>query len=102
MKKFDKLFKVWKLLYSTENQIHINDLIYHDNEFLFFQNLEEEKKFVEIDIEDKNEMKNLVISIKFICSEILNINNNNKFSFIKLYDNKKEILELNIVFLKKV
>ena len=95
VKKFAKLFEVWKLLYSTENQMHINDLIYHECEFLFFQNLDEEKKFVEIDIEDKNEMKYLEISIKFICSEILNINKSNKkFGFIKLFDNKKEILEL--------
>ena len=93
IKKFGKLFTIWKLLYNIENPIDNFDLN-NLSSLIKFQNLKEEKKFIELTIDDQNEMINLIISINFVDSPILNINIiNEKFSFLKLY-NDTEIFEI--------
>ena len=95
IKKIDKLFKIWRLLYNISNNTLNKDLFYSSCFTFFPPNLNEDKKFIEIDIDDRNEIKNLIISINFTPSPILNINIiNQKFSFLKLYDNNNETFEL--------
>ena len=94
IKKFEKLFNVWKLLYNTSKPIYDIDLI-NTSYFIFFQNLNDNKKYIEIDLDDNNEMQNLIIRIYFISSPILNVNKiAHNFSFVKLYGENNEILEL--------
>ena len=95
IKKIDKLLKIWKLLYNISKNTLNKDLFYTSNFIFFPPNSNEDKTFVEINIDDKNEIKNLIISINFVASPILNINQiNEKFNFLKLYNDNKEILEL--------
>ena len=90
---FEKLFKVWKLLYNTENSFNNSNLFYSSG-FIIFPKIIEDNKFIEIDFNDKNEMKNMTVSIIFKSSMVLNLNkNNNNFSFVRLYDDKNEIFE---------
>jgi len=91
--KFEKLIDIWKLLYNTSSTVNLKD--WNDNSFLFFQNLNEEKKYIEIEIDDKNEIGNLIIEINFLCSPIFNLNNaEDNYSFIKLYDENNEIFKM--------
>ena len=91
--KFEKLINIWKLLYNTSSTIDLKD--WNDNSFLFFPNLIKEKKYIEIEIDDKNEIRNLIIEINFLCSPIFNLNNaEENYSFIKLYDENNEIFEM--------
>ena len=93
IKKFGKLFKIWKLLYNIENPFDNIDLI-NLSSLIIFPNPNKENKFIELEIDDKNEMINLIVSIKFVDSPILNVNLiNEKFSFIKLY-NDNDIFEI--------
>ena len=94
IKKFEKLFNVWKLLYNITKPIYDIDLI-NTSYFIFFPKLNEEKKNIVIDFNDNNEMLNLIISIYFVSSPILNVNKiNNNFSFVKIYGENDQILEL--------
>ena len=94
IKKFAKLFEVWKILYNTINPKYNNELIKLSGFYSYF-NINEEKKFIEIDIKDKNPIKNLIIIIKLFNSPILNINKIiDNFFFMKLCDEKDEIFEL--------
>ena len=91
---FEKIINIWKLLYNTSSKLDFKD--WNDNSFLFFPSLNEEKKYIEIEIDDKNEIKNLFIEINFLCSPIFNLNNaDDNYSFIKLYDENNEIFEMN-------
>ena len=93
IKKFDKLFNIWKLLYSYSNEITYQNI--NDSSFSFFPFLEEEKKYIEIEIDDSNKIKEFTIKINFLPCPILNLNKiNDKFTFIKLIDNKNETFEL--------
>jgi len=90
---FEKIINIWKLLYNTSSKLDFKD--WNDNSFLFFPSLNEEKKYIEIEIDDKNEIKNLFIEINFLCSPIFNLNNaDENYSFIKLYDENNEIFEM--------
>ena len=90
---FEKIINIWKLLYNTSSKLDLKD--WNDNSFLFFPSLNEEKKYIEIKIDDKNEIKNLFIEINFLCSPIFNLNNaDENYSFIKLYDENNEIFEM--------
>ena len=94
IKKFKKLFKVWKLLYDISNPKLSTDLI-NSSSFLLFSNLEESKNYINIFIDDYNEMQNLIITFNFVPSPISNINKiNDKLSFIKLFGEKGETFEL--------
>ena len=100
IKKFEKLFEVWKILYNTINPKYNNELN-NLSSFSSYHNINVEKKFIEIDFKDKNEIKNLIIIIKFNVSPILNINKIiDNFSFMKLCDEKDEIFELKYNDLK--
>ena len=100
IKKFEKLFEVWKILYNTINPKFNNELN-NLSSFSSYHNINVEKKFIEIDFKDKNEIKNLIIIIKFNVSPILNINKIiDNFSFMKLCDEKDEIFELKYNDLK--
>ena len=93
IKKFDKLFNIWKLLYNYSNEIIYQNI--NDSSFSFFPFLEEEKKYIEIEIDDSNKIKEFTIKINFLPCPILNLNKiNDKFTFIKLIDNKNETFEL--------
>ena len=95
IKKFEKLFQIWKLLYSTSKPIYDVDLNNSSLSFIFFPNLEENKKYIVFDIIDNNKMQNLIICINFVSSPILNVNKIiNNFSFMKLYGENDEIFEL--------
>ena len=90
---FEKIINIWKLLYNTSSKLDFKD--WNENSFLFFPSLNEEKKYIEIEIDDKNEIKNLFIEINFLCSPIFNLNNaDENYSFIKLYDENNEIFEM--------
>ena len=94
IKKFEKLFKVWKLLYDISNPKFSIDLINYSS-FLFFSNSDENNNYMNIFIDDFNDMQNLIITINFLPSSILNINkNNDKLSFVKLFERKIETFEL--------
>jgi len=83
IEKFEKIINIWKLLYNTSSELNLKD--WNDNSFLFFPSLNEEKKYIEIEIDDKNEIRNLIIEINFLCSPIFNLNNaEDNYSFIKL------------------
>ena len=93
IEKFEKIINIWKLLYNTSSELNLKD--WNDNSFLFFPSLNEEKKYIEIEIDDKNEIRNLIIEINFLCSPIFNLNNaEDNYSFIKLYDENDEIFEM--------
>ena len=93
IEKFEKIINIWKLLYNTSSELNLKD--WNDNSFLFFPSLNEEKKYIEIEIDDKNEIRNLIIEINFLCSPIFNLNNaEDNYSFIKLYDENNEIFEM--------
>ena len=94
IQKFEKLFNVWKLLYNNINPKTDQD-INQLTDFIFIPNLNDEKNFIEIDVNDENGTKNLKVSIYLKNSPILNLNKiGNYFSFVKLYDDKDEIFEL--------
>ena len=93
LNKFDKLFDIWKLLYNSLNGFISQNS--HNSNFLFFPCLKDEKKNFTINIDDKNEMKNFIIKINFVCSPILCLNKNiDKFSLIKICNDKDEIFEI--------
>jgi len=54
IEKFEKIINIWKLLYNTSSELNLKD--WNDNSFLFFPSLNEEKKYIEIEIDDKNEI----------------------------------------------
>jgi len=84
IEKFEKIINIWKLLYNTSSELNLKD--WNDSSFLFFPKLYEEKKYIEIEIDDQNEIRNLIIEINFLCSPIFNLNNaEDNYSFIKLY-----------------
>ena len=94
LEKFEKIINIWKLLYSTSNELNMKD--WHDDSFIFFPNLDEEKKYIEIEIDDNNEIRSLIVEINFFCSPIFFLNNgDDNFSFIKLYDENDEIFQMN-------
>jgi len=93
IEKFEKLINIWKLLYNISSELNLK--YWDKNSFLFFLSLNEEKKYIEIEIDDKNETRNLIIEINFLCSPIFNLNNvEDNYSFIKLYDENNEIFEM--------
>ena len=93
IEKFEKLINIWKLLYNTSTNINLK--FWDNNSFLFFPSLNEEKKYIEIEIDDKNEIRNLIIEINFLCSPIFNLNNaEDNYSFIKLYDENNKFFEM--------
>ena len=93
IEKFEKIINIWKLLYNTSSELNLKD--WNDSSFLFFPKLYEEKKYIEIEIDDQNEIRNLIIEINFLCSPIFNLNNaEDNYSFIKLYDENNEIFEM--------
>ena len=73
--KFEKLFQIWKLLYNFEN---ISSIEQSNNlSIVFYQN-----KYIVFRIEKKErETCNLIITINFIRSPILNINKINENFF---------------------
>ena len=94
IKKFEKLFNIWKLLYNVKNPFSNNNNLNYSSDFLFFPKLKEKSKFIEIDINDNNEMENLIIGINFKSSPILYINKIiEKLIFVKLYNEKEEKYE---------
>ena len=93
IKKFEKLFQVWKLLYNLD----ILSSPYQNVEntsITFFSDLNNNDNInIKIDIpKPKNGTNSFYITINFICSPILNINKFiENFYFLKVFDvNKKE------------
>ena len=97
IKKFEKIFNVWKLLYDSSISLYEKDLI-NSLSFIFFPKIteeNEEKNNIVVDITDNNELENIIISINFMSSPILNVNKIiDNFYFLKLYGEKNEIFEL--------
>ena len=95
--KFEKKFKIWKILYSIEKR----EYSYETNDMSlinFFSFDGEDNKNIVIDFVNEKNYKNhkLKIKIGFIKSEILDLNQyNKKFCFFKLYDNAQREIELN-------
>ena len=91
IRKFEKIFKIWKLLYNVETFLNFQ------NKNLFFFKTDKKTKNIVINVRkkikiggnDKGIDKYFII-INFIPSKLFNLNKYNKcFTFIKLY-NKKE------------
>ena len=94
IKKFEKLFKIWKILYD----IKILNNNYNNNEYspiAFFPNNNENKNIL-INFKQVEKRSNVyLINIYFLPSIILNLNkNNSKFSFLKLEDDKGNEFEI--------
>ena len=95
IKKINKLFTLWKMLYNFSKKILYNDL--NNPNFIFFPNTKEENKNIEIEIKDANKAKNFTIIISFLNSPILDLNNiNDKFEFIKIYNNENKFYILKL------
>ena len=103
IKKFEKLFKIWKLLYNFH--MFNNDNKENDNSrgIIFSYDINNENKNIVIDFK-KNLTKNnksLSIKIEFFRSPILNLNKIiGNFSFLKLCDNNNNEFDFkyNLIF----
>jgi len=58
IEKFEKIINIWKLLYNTSSELNLKD--WNDNSFLFFPSLNEEKKYIEIEIDDTFALQYLI------------------------------------------
>ena len=96
IKKIDKLFTIWKILYNPF--IKINNLNYNYNSyFLFLSDTTTSNKNIEINIKNSSKAKNIIITLNFINSKLLNLNAlNEKFCFLKFQDNKNKIMEIKL------
>ena len=97
IKKFEKLFKVWKLLYNID--MFCDDIKENNNinpGIIFYSQINNKNKNITIDFE-RNSLANnkcLLIKIEFFRSPILNINKIiENFSFLKLYDKNSNEFE---------
>jgi len=100
IKKFDKIFKVWKALY---NQLNSKSFYVNHNYFIAFfpePNKENQNIIIKYDIKDNCNSK---ISIKFLPFPFLRFNKDNKdFSFIKLYlDKEIFVINYDYIFLNE-
>jgi len=90
IKKFEKLFTIWKILYNLEN---LSPICQHNNtpSITFFSNLNQKNKNLKIELKRFEKGENhFSITICFLQSPILNINKYiNNFSFLKVYDESK-------------
>ena len=97
LKNFEKVFKIWKLLYSIE--LHFKN--YEDNNITnisLFPNINKDNKNILINIgqntkigKPNNGIDKYIITIYFESCIVLNLNKyNDKFCFIKLYDDENK------------
>ena len=94
IKRIDKLFIIWKILYNPS--LKINNYNYNSY-FLFLADSTTMKKNIEINIKNSSKAKNFIITLNFISSKLLNLNAlNEKFCFLKFHDNKNKIMELKL------
>ena len=94
IKRIDKLFIIWKIIYNPS--IKINNFNYNSY-FLFLADSTTINKNIEINIKNSSKAKNLIITLNFISSKLLNLNAlNEKFCFLKFHDNKNKIMELKL------
>ena len=95
--KFEKKFKVWKILYSTEKREYSYETT--DMSLINFFSFDgEDNKNIVLDFVNEKNYKKHKLKFKFnlMSSEILDLNQyNKKFCFFKLYDNAKREIELN-------
>ena len=98
IKKFRKIFNVWKLLYNPSK---IKSFYEYNNAFMtFFSKSNNDRKNITIDLK---QCGNFDISIKFYSFPILNINKyNTNFYFFILYQNEelKEYIKYDDIFFK--
>ena len=88
LQKFEKIFKIWKLLYNLENTSSAEGSKQSNNSsIVFFQN---KYTVFKIKKEEINKNNNLIVTINFIHSPILNINKIiENFYFLKVLDKNK-------------
>ena len=97
VKKFEKTFKIWKILYDTK--ILAKNYNYNNNDIspiAFFPNNNDENKNIFINLKQTSKGENFyLINIYFLPSIILNLNkNNDKFSILKLEDDEGNKFDL--------
>ena len=93
IKKFEKLFKIWKILYDIKKYTNVYN--YDISPIPFFINNKNENKNIIINLKQTIEnTKYYNILIYFIPSSILDQNKNiPNFSFLKLFDDKNNSFE---------
>ena len=97
IKRIDKLFIIWKILYSPSIKIKKNFNHDYNSYFLFLSDSTITKTNIEINIKNSSKAKNFIITLNFIRSKLLNLNAfNEKFSFLKFHDNKNKRMELKL------
>ena len=97
VQKFEKLFKIWKLLYNLDNISSCKQS--YTSSIIFYHNI---STVIKITKED-NEASHSIITINFIPSPILNINKIvENFFFLKVVDNNKNnfTFKYNNVFIE--
>ena len=89
--KFEKIFNIWKLLYDIKN----NSINFNKTSVIeFFYDMNEDNNNISIEFIEFNNIYRYTIEIRFITSQLQNLYKfNDKFSFLKLYDDKKSYLE---------
>ena len=97
VKKFEKTFKIWKILYDTK--ILAKNYNYNNNDIspiAFFPNNNDENKNIFINLKQTSKGENFYLfNIYFLPSIILNLNkNNDKFSILKLEDDEGNKFDL--------
>ena len=105
IKNFEKLFKVWKLLYNLEILSSPYKTI-ENSSITFFSNLNKKNNNIKFDIKKpKDGTNNFYIKINFICSPILNLNKFiDNFYFLKVFDdkNKEFTFKYNDIFIENI
>ena len=100
IRRFEKLFKIWKSFYSVENSC-VNFKNNNNSNFVFFNKLNKRSKNIVINFGENLQYDDTAtlqyyVTINFISSTILDLNKFNKenFSFIKIYDNKDSKIKI--------
>ena len=98
LKNFEKLFKIWKILYNIESYFKNIE----NNNNLFFSCIDNNTNYITINFGEKirnckkGGTDSYFITIDFIPSSLLDINKSIvNFSFIILYDDKEDNFEIN-------
>ena len=100
IKRFEKLFTIWKILYNLENISPIYK--YNDNSSITFYSYSDNNN-KSMNIKIKNDNGNFELAFKFIPSPILNINKNiDNFYFIKIvdYNNNHFTIKYDDIFIE--